>query len=506
MADNGCKWEPPFPWRDYAKCSEPPLLNDPKGYCLLHSEDEDKDTQAFIKRVKEKIETENNTIDLRGCFFPIVFDSWPFKKSIFPEKPTLFNWATFAEGVILAATTFNGETHFSGAKFLKKATFRNAIFKGVTEFSDATFEKGADFINAKFLSSVEFSKTTFKGELTSFRGAAFEDVDFKTTQFLAKQVSFTDTIFYGSTNFDNSHFDNQVYFIRTTFYGTHEIVKYKLPFLEFPEPLEDKISYHHHTGLFIFKGVMSGQEKTQLLNLSEDKLYGKTIEKLSNKPPEKLRRFFWVEFPRTYKQAVFADTDLSKSSFLNSNIDKVDFRYCKFVENGGRLNVLKDERDADIEVQKDPKNKKVREKQYEPVRRLYLELKKNFEDKKDWNRAGDFHFGEMECGRKMYGWSIVEGVLFNLYFWASGYGERPLRALGVFLILVFLVFPLLYCLSGDGCFFQSMWNSLMVTSFGRVAKPEITSYLGPIIWLIEIIVCPTQFALFALALRRKVKR
>ena len=447
MSDNKCKWKPPFPWRDYAKCSEPPLPEDRHGYCLLHSENKNKSIKEFTKKVEQKIKIKNDIIDLRGCYFPTVFDSFDFKQ-LCTGKIILFNWAVFSDGAILARSTFPAETHFNGATFSNKATFINATFKGVVEFNDATFEKGADFLNTTFLSSAEFSKTTFKGELTNFREATFEnDVNFSATQFNSTWVSFSDTAFIkeGEVDFNNPTFDCQVYFIKTKF--------------------------------------------------------------------DKYCKFRWAEFPRTHKQAVFQDTDLRKCSFLHSSIDKVDFRYCEFNKDKpdplfgirlldriiphSRQNVLKDEIDADQG-----------EKKYEPVRRLYLELKKNFEDKRDWNTAGDFHYGEMECRRKMYGWSTFEGFLVNIYFWLSGYGERPLRAAASLFILIGFC-TVVYMYFEDLAFLKSGCNSLKIASLQKIGIGEVhepDSLPAKFLSVFESIMGPILIALFALALRRKMKR
>src|SRR3990167_5878724 len=176
------------------------------------------------------------------------------------------------------------------------------------------------------------------------------------------------------------------------------------------------------------------------------------------------------QYTRFTVDSVFQDVDLSHCSFLHSNIDKVDFRYCKFNEktegpffffSNQRKNVLRDELDADQHViltlnevkgknlksggdSSAPQQRKPREEEYEPVRRLYQELKCNFENKKDWNTAGDFHYGEMECRRngRLGGW--LDFLLVTTYYGASGYGERPSWAFIVLILLIFGVFPLIY--------------------------------------------------------------
>ena len=72
------------------------------------------------------------------------------------------------------------------------------------------------------------------------------------------------------------------------------------------------------------------------------------------------------------------------------------------------------------------------------VERLYRQLKSNYEEKKDYKRVGDFHYGEMEMhrfGKPIYGW----GSLYWFYWLLNGYGEKPLRAIICFIILLLIL-------------------------------------------------------------------
>lgn len=231
-----------------------------------------------------------------------------------------------------------------------------------------------------------------------------------------------------------------------------------------------------------------------------------TFSQEADFPQVKFMGSAFFHYARFSGEVVFQDVDLSRCSFLHSNIDKVDFRYCTFAKKGYRQNVLWDELDCDVA------RKKVDRKEYEPVRRLYLELKRNFEDKKDWNTAGDFHFGEMECRRKMKGW-LGRNIfsLEALYFGLSGYGERPLRAFRILLEFVLILFPLLYILSEGKTiteYFTSLLDSLKAATLMRLGNPiePNTGFWKPIVAVTELIVVPLQTFLLALALRRKVKR
>ncbi len=196
---------------------------------------------------------------------------------------------------------------------------------------------------------------------------------------------------------------------------------------------------------------------------------------------------------------------------------------------GSRQDVLRDERDLGKKILENPENKTLRN-EYEYVRRLYLELKCNYENKKDWKTAGEFHYGEMECRRKMLK-PVWERKFFSLeaiYLLLSGYGERPKQAFLVLLLLIFLVFPLLLsvndilfylfgqpsCLTSLFDLKRSLWslvhNSVEVTPFvrfmkiGEVIKDEPS--WDKFILLSESIIVSLQVTLLALALRRKVKR
>lgn len=214
----------------------------------------------------------------------------------------------------------------------------------------------------------------------------------------------------------------------------------------------------------------------------------------------------------------FQEVDLSRCSFLHSNINKVDFSYCEFAKeekksflifSPRKQNVLRDELDADKEVKNNPNGKNFREERYEPVRRLYLELKRNFENNKDWNTAGDFHYGEMECKRKagLY-WPFL-----HLYWAFSGYGERYLRAFFWLLLYIFLLFPFLYYFTASNAyeikidydeFRECLLYSLNVITLRGTETSQSFSFR--LCSTLEMIFGLIQSALFFMALRSKLRR
>lgn len=569
-----CKWKSNY-WPNY-ECPESSLGDDPKGYCILHSGDEKKDVGQFTDKVKERITRgrltssgwEIDKIDLRGCYFPRGFDKGYFRGYQF-TKPVDLTEATFSQVANFREVTFSQEVDFVGVKFmdevdfykvkfLKEAYFNLTKFSGRSNFIGATFSERAGFSQITFSQSANFNLATFsKGasfwetvflEKASFENATFLKVgSFPKTSF-EKEAEFAGAIFKEEANFDQTNFKGKTNFTWAEFWdwtfffnnSNETSVKLKnLPVgVSFPTYQNEKVRHDTLSERLIFRGVMSLEERDQLLELSQDYSYKSAIKELFERS-----QGLYLGKPAIFrhtrflgKEVIFQDVNISRCSFLHSNIDRVDFRYCEFVEKperflwfdlGPRKNVLRDELDADSACHSErsevtpeadsPRRKSrpfanaqgdtLRAERYEPVRRLYLELKRNFEDKKDWNKAGDFHYGEMECRRKMNGWwgrNILS--LEALYYWASGYGERPWRALLWWFLSTLLLFPLLYRLSEHDPFSACVWDSVRVATFMKIGIPIEPESWGRIVLTLQYLICPTLLALFALALRRKVKR
>ncbi|MBI2470156.1 MAG: pentapeptide repeat-containing protein [Planctomycetes bacterium] len=547
MEEQKCRWKPKYASFFY-KCQELALPND--WFCILHSQAIGKDIGKFTEKVMERVKAGGIMgINVVGaCFFDFDFlhlvhtfkETVNFSEAIF-SKDANFGGVTFSKGANFEYSLFWEEAHFSGAKFLQCANFRGttfdknatfskdftetsfkaeAIFSQAKFFGDAIFDnaafdkkayfdltkfhKEAYFLEAIFSEGAEFGPgVLFKGNtyfeeatfggITDFWGTFEQDVKFSKVKFL--KANFSGTDFCGIVEFSESRFEGDSDFTGVIFKETSRNVEFKD--VVFHKEANFSASYWLHTEFdftgTIFRGRTFFTPRLPSDTTTQSMEVGSVM-------------FNTVSF---LGECIFQGIDLSNVSFLHSNIDKVDFRYCKFNEKPEKLffvfphrrqNVLRDELDADKEIEGKSKDEK-----YEPVRRLYLELKRNFEDKKDWNTAGDFHYGEMECRRKgrLGGWQ--DFFLVTAYCWASGYGERLLNAL-VTLILLFFGFSLGYMLAEGACWGQAMWKSIIVASLGKVEAPGIASFWGKVLWLVELILFPLQIALFALALRRKVKR
>lgn len=147
------------------------------------------------------------------------------------------------------------------------------------------------------------------------------------------------------------------------------------------------------------------------------------------------------------------------------------------------------------------------------LREAYQVLKEHYRQLGDHVKSGDFHYGEMEMKRREHG-RVGRGFPVEFLYWAvSGYGMRYLRAGAVWLGMVG-AFALAYWASAPEAFSwsvpEALRASIQVATLQRQPLPDdfyrLTHWLGPWLYVAETILGPLQLALFALALRMRLKR
>lgn len=153
----------------HTNCNLKPLDSDPDSLCLLHSELEDKDIEAFYSIVLDKIKN----------------DDFNFEAVVFPETIRFeVDW------------NFNYKVNFFSAIFKKDAIFFRTIFDSKVDFSESVFYGNSNFISSKFMDGVDFFSVNFYGE-----------VKFWSTIF-SGEINFTDVDFYEKADFISSQFKN----------------------------------------------------------------------------------------------------------------------------------------------------------------------------------------------------------------------------------------------------------------------------------------------------------
>jgi hypothetical protein len=335
-----------------------------------------------------------------------------------------------------------GDVDFRQHRFEEDLNFSGAIFTGITCFEGAQFIMGGDFFGAKFsnneganfqnthfLKTANFVFAQFLGDgLVNFHGAQFSGVaNFECTQFCGKKgTSFYGAQFSGSeeSSFWDVSFSSsgELNFINAKFSGEGGVHFFGVEFC-CDEDVHFGESTFHGPGKVIF----------------EDSVFHEDCR---------------VHFDRvrisTHGILEFVNVlTLGNFLFLNTDLEKVEFRNVRFRRTRNRFF----NREYLLDEDTYPDNKENYERKYgitqhSQVEILYRKLKLNFENQRDFARAGDFHYGEMGIQRqcKMLEWEekpISKFLPFlkylnltQFYKIVSGYGEKWQQALASFLAIL----------------------------------------------------------------------
>lgn len=364
------------------------------GYCILHSQNFQKDFNLFKTVLHDHRERHGDSCI--GIVFPSSF---------------LFGPVTFKEKADFSFARFSGKIDFSHATFLEDVSFSGAEFDGDVFFSEAQFRGNADFTAALF----------------------------------KKNANFFRAVFQGRTSFISGKWNGEIVQI---FSGTTE------------------------RSTIDFRDV--------IIN-----------------PPDSL---------------VFRDVDLRRCRFLGTDLRKVEIINADWCQIGDRHYAVYDEYLLREDKTKD----------WPHIESLYRQLKQNFEDRKDYDRAGEFHFGEKEMRRKNPRTSLGFWFLLCTYRLIGGYGESYIRPL-LSAITVFLVSWICYIQFGlrlksaDGWrlldWTGSVWDKLSAAHYTLrvmiLLKPDdLAIPVGNSSWVftLDSIAGPLLLGLFALAVRQRLRR
>jgi uncharacterized protein YjbI with pentapeptide repeats len=448
----------------YGSCKELPFHREHKGrpYCVLHLPSEDKEA-AFLEALDKKLGNED--FNFQGAFFPS-YTGGRFLRYEFGEE------VNFMDAVFCGFATFHGATFRAGAAFIgttfKGQAFLGATYEAATNFLEATFHDLASFSGATFKDDVICRETTFEGRVI-FLGALFhKEADFSGTTF-NQDAEFSYAMFKQEANFAANIFESRVLFHETTFEG-------KVGFF----------GATFRTSAFFWSLKTLPQTAFDFRNVRAEK-------------PEEI---------------TFHTTHLRPSSFIDVDAQKFDFSDVEWftLPNGNKLRLEDEVRALEGWGQDPPQSLR---KLTKACRRLM----NNAEGNRDYPLANEFHYWSMEAIRKE-GLSRL-GLIAALYWALSGYGERPRRAFAV-LVGMWLAFAALYLLVADTAPFwvfsaSDVWQGIdyarqavvySLTALARLnpePQPEELGWFQTLVTL-EGLLGPLQFALFLLAVRRKVMR
>jgi hypothetical protein len=339
----------------------------------------------------------------------------------------------------------------------------NGTFKGEANFAGAIFEGETNFTGAIFEGAANFTGAIFK------RAANFFEVTFKDT------ACFFATTFEGAALFWRAKFEGDAYFPGAKFLKRTGFSARK-NYTAFNPDCEVNFDYVEieKPELFAFRSLTLRTSWLLYVQFELEKLY--------------------------FHNVIWQDTQGRPRRSLRDEAKRL-----------GKREVRSPVPPFDIWTDRI-------QKPYRLLETKYGELYKNYEEKRDYPLANDFHYLSMEAKRmanREQGRTRLEPIA-TLYWVLSGYGDRPGRA---FLVLVGMgvLFAILYVMVAGSiehvgqAFLYSM--AAMVRLTGVPAMAPLTKLLQPpepglfqLLVTAEGILGPLQIALLALAVRRRVMR
>jgi uncharacterized protein YjbI with pentapeptide repeats len=424
---------------DGKPCGRPVLQNirvGEKYVCLMHIDYVGKDIiefQAEFERVLEQAGTD------AADFTRFVFPSASFAKRKFKafclfhgakfNCDAEFSWATFQRGADFRNATFVRLADYHAATFSENVGFMSVAFAGAADFRAAVFEKEVNFTFSRFAGDALFGGTKFMqtaaiGAALFSQDAWFMDAnfagraDFSSTEF-ARNVSFSGAILAGDAVFQ-CIFRGTIIFERTRFAA---LVDYRQA---------------HFFGAVVFREVDFRRDPR-----GRDFEPGPVFANTKFAKPED------VTFYATYLgQALFHLCDVSRVNF-----SAVTWRGRK---RNGKRSVFEEVVNLSVPFAEAlmPAEDSLDQRNYVLIAELYQQLKRNYDDRRDYWTAGDFHYGEMEMKRlashrknHFLRWLKRRLGLVAWYKYASEYGESYRRPAWL-LVLVLLTFGILYPVAG----------------------------------------------------------
>lgn len=498
-------------------------LDAEEGLCILHSNDPEKDKESFKEALAEH--RNKGEDDFSYFVFPGDVDFWNVS-FVEPE----FSHATFSGMASFRGAKFTGVVNFRDATFTESCSFYRAVFSGDAEFMNANFMNDADFSRATFAEKVNVRDATFSGtadfsdskfvEWADFFGTVFKSrADFTSVKF-TQEANFGRVAFVQGASFYKATFGDTAKFLATRFGDEVNFVGANFKKLaQFTEAEFMKGSRFYLAtfagpaafdgALFLGKTLFAPEEEDgQAYIFSGVEVYFRdvTVEPLD--------------------ALTFRDADLTKCRFQGTDLRKAEITNASWPEMDRTFPLIPRRfgiYDEVVLLQKLQKRnlQKDQTPTWSHIERVYRELKQNYEDRRDYERARDFHYGEKEMRRKNPATGYGLKLLLYVYWLVSGYGEKALRPLvctAVLLLICTFLYLAVGIASKGGAQLSwtnlSDWPEAVLYSFRvmTLLKPDElepvrdAKMIHTLVYTVESIAGPVLLGLFGLALRQRLKR
>ncbi|MCK4461632.1 MAG: hypothetical protein KAW46_07490, partial [candidate division Zixibacteria bacterium] len=381
------------------------------------------------------------------------------------------------------------------------------------------------FIDVAFEGNVSFANCTFEGTIfdnvcSNYSTIGCAKLDFTLAKFLGGEVPFRDCSFYAS---------DEILFVDTTFEGRNSpfwMCNLRSELVSFFRASINADRFYLRVCLPEFRLVdhsylVIDSKGINLANLLANGHfeYGNSEDATGVAP---LVSFLRTDF-RQMRTATFRDANLTNALFIESVIESVHFINPVWQPGDRRTPILYDKLTVDTDERATD----------EQLLRLYVQLKRNYEEQRDYSMAGKWFYREMECRRRLVdanteGSAFVRWLtrnLFRSYKAVSDYGENLVKPF-VLLFCLFLLWGPLYFYWGFGIgsetvnyefacditlesakdFVNAIFYSFGIMSFQLTKTAFQHGIVSSLLAVFQILFTLILVPLFLLALRRKFRR
>jgi hypothetical protein len=384
------------------------------------------------------------------------------------------------------------------------ADFTRFVFPDI-DFQLKQFEAVCNFYHAFFDGEALFSDCIFRYNVCFERACFAKKADFRTARF--READFFDAEFQDSACFAEATFGQSCYFSNARFKQTADF----------------------HSVRFM------GKARFRVTQFERHALTPSPIFTLTS-----------FSQPNT----LFYKVNLERALFINCDITQVNFSSVTWLrrQHSNKRMLFEEHLPLDNEYAA-PLKTKTGDRDYSLIREIYQKLKKNYDERRDYWTAGDFHYGEMEMQRLFVN---PEGKWFRFrkqwhphlsmlawYRYTCEYGESYGKPV-CWMLGTLLFFTLLFPLTGISVSaptasnpltvmsYHSVWpaqspihdkvwaeakllgrsaiTALDTATFQRTPEYSPTYPWGRLAAVSETLLISSLFALFLLALRRQFRR
>jgi uncharacterized protein YjbI with pentapeptide repeats len=324
-------------------------------------------------------------------------------------EDTKFFKVKFYSSANFGSSTFRGKTTFQYSEFLDSTIFSNTVFVNVIEYIDTIFAKETRFFGTFYYRNIDFSGSSFRGS-TEFSWGHFSDTaDFSNCIF-SDTADFSNCIFSDTADFSNSEFVSFADFALGTYCSEANFGN-----VTFSNTARFDCSFFIST--VYFSGA-TFEDKAYFSGQFRDFSFFRNI---NFEKPENIR---------------FNIKDLSKVSFLDTNISRVRFSDITTWGGEDKFKVIEEKWFEDYIRDPSTENHSVG---LVGVLSVYRNLRENYEYRRRYDDAGKFFIHEMDLKRnyrrinspydldfpyKEKSWLERNlTTLIGLYYNLSSYGE-----------------------------------------------------------------------------------